>query len=347
MNFLENCKIEFVPESIERKIISDEEYFTQYPDYISNSQLKLINPAEGGSIDKFFNKEPSEFDGSLEFGSAIHELVLQPDNFELIDYQFKPPAKLGKFIESVVEFRKQKYSIEDSIKLASKKSNYYVDKLSPKLLRTAMTKGLKYYYDLYFERIESEKSPIILSPKSYSDVYQCMQIYNKSNLKRFIERQNITETKKNFNEEAIFVDIKVTFNDGESEIIKFKGKLDNYSVDDDEDIIILNDLKTTSKKVDSFMGYKYYDFENSKYGGYVGSFQKYHYYRQMAVYMLLLQQLYKDKSYKYFANILTIESFGPDFNNKIYPISNAYIQKGLTEFKNLICMVAFHKHYNK
>lgn len=62
MNFLENCKIEFVPESIERKIISDEEYFTQYPDYISNSQLKLINPAEGGSIDKFFNKEPSEFD---------------------------------------------------------------------------------------------------------------------------------------------------------------------------------------------------------------------------------------------------------------------------------------------
>lgn len=85
--------------------------------------------------------------------------------------------------------------------------------------------------------------------------------------------KNITETKKNFNEEAIFVDIKVTFNDGESEIIKFKGKLDNYSVDDDEDIIILNDLKTTSKKVDSFMGYKYYDFENSKYGGYVGSFQ--------------------------------------------------------------------------
>ena len=158
MNFLENCKIEFVPESIERKIISDEEYFTQYPDHISNSQLKLINPAEGGSIDKFFNKEPSEFDGSLEFGSAIHELVLQPDNFELVDYQFKPPAKLGKFIEGVVEFRKQKYSIEDSIKLASKKSNYYVDKLSPKLLRTAMTKGLKYYYDLYFDRIKSKKS---------------------------------------------------------------------------------------------------------------------------------------------------------------------------------------------
>ena len=81
MNFLENCKIEFVPESIERKIISDEEYFTQYPDHISNSQLKLINPSEGGSIDKFFFFFSSEKDGSLEFGSAIHELVLQPGNF--------------------------------------------------------------------------------------------------------------------------------------------------------------------------------------------------------------------------------------------------------------------------
>ena len=191
-------KIYPILDSVQDFDVDDDTYFgDEYKEYISNSKLKLINPSEGGSPELFMKGIPFTCSDSFYFGSAIHELVLQPDNFELIDYQFKPPAKLGKFIESVVEFRKQKYSIEDSIKLASKKSNYYVDKLSPKLLRTAMTKGLKYYYDLYFERIESEKSPIILSPKSYSDVYQCMQVYNKSNLKRFIERQNITETKKN------------------------------------------------------------------------------------------------------------------------------------------------------
>ena len=73
-----------------------------------------------GQLINFFNKEPSEFNGSLEFGSAIHELVLQPDDFELIDYQFKPPAKLGKFIEGVSLNLENKSILLNSIKFIKK-----------------------------------------------------------------------------------------------------------------------------------------------------------------------------------------------------------------------------------
>lgn len=345
MNFSNRCHIEFIKDSVHVKNITDAEYFTDYPEYISNSQLKLINPKENGSPEQFFTKTSSEFSASFEFGSAIHELVLQPDLFELIDYQDKPAAKLGAFVTYVVEYRKQGLTIENALNQASLKANYYVNKLSPKILKTAMQKGLKYYYDLYFDRIKSEKSPIILPSKMYTDVLECMMHYHKSPLKRCLESQNITGTKKHFNEEAVFIDIKVTFEDGESEIIKFKGKLDNYSVDDDTDLITLNDLKTTSKKVNSFMGNKETNFETGEMFGYLGSFQKFHYYRQMAVYLSLLQQLYIDKNYTYKANILAIESFGPEFNSMVIPISNAYIQKGFTEFKELISLVAYYQHY--
>ena len=69
-------------DTIKVEDISDKVYFSKvYNKYISNSRLKLINPDEGGSPSKFFaglnnNKIYSD---ALIFGSAVHELTLQPN----------------------------------------------------------------------------------------------------------------------------------------------------------------------------------------------------------------------------------------------------------------------------
>jgi hypothetical protein len=47
-------QVEIIPESIRLLKIDDATYFgPEYKDYISNSKLKLINPDEGGSREKY------------------------------------------------------------------------------------------------------------------------------------------------------------------------------------------------------------------------------------------------------------------------------------------------------
>ena len=75
--------------------------------------------------------------------------------------------------------------------------------------------------------------------------------------------------------------------------------------------------------------------------------QTYHYYRQMGIYMMILQiymksQGYTDYSYK--ANMMVVEST-PDFKSDVFSVSDSYIKKGLEEFKELICIVAWHEYY--
>ena len=97
INIYETVKLKPLTETVHIKDISDEVYFSkEYGDYISNSRLKLINPDEGGSPSKFLaglnnNKIYSD---ALIFGSAVHELTLQPSEFVLTEID-RPTAKAG------------------------------------------------------------------------------------------------------------------------------------------------------------------------------------------------------------------------------------------------------------
>ena len=87
--------------SINSLDITDEVYFSdKYSNYISNSKLKLINPDEGGSFKTYLEGLKSKSTGSLDLGSAVHELVLQNESFELNSY-IKPSGKIGKVIHRV------------------------------------------------------------------------------------------------------------------------------------------------------------------------------------------------------------------------------------------------------
>lgn len=66
MNYSEQCKIKF--SNIRGGDIPDEEYF-KLPG-VSNSKLKLINPIEGGSPEKFqAGFPPYKYNPSLQLGT--------------------------------------------------------------------------------------------------------------------------------------------------------------------------------------------------------------------------------------------------------------------------------------
>ena len=82
---LADIKITPLLDTLRLEKIDDAVYFSEkYSGYVSNSRLGLLNPRQEGTPEKFFaGFKPVGYAPALEMGSAVHELVLQPDLFEL------------------------------------------------------------------------------------------------------------------------------------------------------------------------------------------------------------------------------------------------------------------------
>lgn len=334
-------EIEIIPESIQLLKMSDEEYFSEkYKDYISNSKLSLINPDEGGSIEKYLSGFQSDYSESFELGSAVHCIVLQPDSYFVSELD-KPTGKLGLFVNYVYELRQQNYKISDAIKEASLKANYYSNSFSDNRFKTAVRKSIDYYlHRIKQTEIIEDKFPIYLSNTMKNKLGQCLSgIYNNKKLKNLLYPEDC----EIYNEYAILCEVNVKIN-GKTTKVKLKGKLDNFTIDHLSSTITLNDLKTTGKPANFFMGNKIRDIDDN--GNEVqrwieGSFQKYHYYRQMGMYLWLLNSAIQANFgyvYKLKANMLLVETI-PNFNSKVCPVNGEYIKKGLAEFKQLLIKV--------
>lgn len=334
-------KVEIIPDSVELIKMSDEEYFGSYKNYISNSRLGFLNESEGGSIEKFLEGFKSEYSESFELGSAVHSIILQPDSY-FISKITKPSGKLGIFVEHVFDLRqKSNIKISDAIQQASVSADYYSGKLSATRLKTALEKGNKYYFQRLKNKNETlEKLPIYLSEAVRTKATTCItEIYNNPNFIEKIRPEDLNIT--SCNEYAIFCDVKVTIDDVEY-IVKLKGKLDNFTIDEENNKVTLNDLKTSGKPAKFFMGNMVkvkLDGGEEKEIWYNGSFQKYHYYRQVALYAWMLQaalkQYYNLQDYKLEVNMLVVETT-PNFKTGVFKVNNKYIQAGLKEFKELI-----------
>ena len=334
-------EIEIVPNSIELIKLTDEEYFSpKYKDYISNSRLGFLNEEEDGSEEKFLSGFKSEYSDSFELGSAVHSIILQPDSY-FISSITKPSGKLGVFVEKVFNKRQSDNNIKlsEAIKLASEEADYYSGSLSATRMKTALTKGFPYYRNrLKNKHVVTEKLPIYLSETIKLKAEQCISEIQSN--RQFIEKLKSSDTVQVFNEYAIFCEVKVII-DGETNIVKLKGKLDNFTVDTENEVIVLNDLKTTGKPVRFFMGNKVRIFTEEtgeQWVWYDGSFQKYHYYRQMAIYAWLLKHAlyqYYNFEYKIEANMLVVETI-PNYKSAVYKVPNKSIQAGLKEFKELL-----------
>ena len=274
----------------------------------------------------------------------MHAAILQPDDFEISDYQNKPAGKLGFFVEKVYENRKSGMKIVDSIEKASIDANYYAGKLTKKILRNAMKLGLDYYLRLSNGEFNPEngKEKYVLSKKLYASAHACINSINRNGAIQRILSQNLFEPKEFYNEIALFSDIEVVFPDGVSTIIRFKGKLDSVVWDPEKKILYLNDIKTTSKGLSYFMGYIYNDVP------YDGVFEHRSYYTQLYIYSVLLQMYFQKilgiDDYTLYTNIFAVETTG-EYRSESFRINNSYIELGKKEFKELMVRLAWHTTY--
>ena len=273
MSYSDQCRIKFL--NIQGGDIPDSEYFKIKR--LSNSKLKLINPTEGGSPQLFLQGIPFKYNVSLLLGTAVHTQLLQPESFILSNYERKPSGKCGYFIEKIWEYRKKGLPLYLAISKASTAAEYYVNGLSPKILRKAMQVGLDYYLKLtHGDFIVEGKETLVLPKRDLETVRSCMKSVKKNvDIQRILTQTPFNE-KEYYNEIALFTDIEVTLADGQKHVIPFQGKLDSVVINNSNKRIYLNDVKTTSRPVDCFMG-KIFDGEV-----YNGGFETHHYYRQLA-----------------------------------------------------------------
>jgi hypothetical protein len=345
------ASIEILTDSIELKKISDLEYFSEtYKDYISNSKLSLLNPKEGGSLEKFKQGIVNDYSSSLDLGSAIHGMVLQPDEYEIAETR-KPGGKIGNFTECTLKYRKQGMTLKESFEKASGEANYYSGKLTPNRLKSAISKSLNYYLAKLHEE-PTDKQLIYLAEGSMEEKFDsCIKsLRSNSKIKNLLNPLMEFSEPEIYNEYGIFCSMKITLDDGRSIIVPFKAKLDNFSINHDSETVTLNDLKTTGKPGSYFMGNNVKFPENEELVWIDGSFQKYHYFRQLGVYLWLLQSVivisYGIVGYKYKTNIIAVETI-PDFKSLVYAIHQGYINMGLKEFKDIMILFAQYKLDNE
>lgn len=323
-------------ETLRFEDIDDEVYFSEkYSGYVSNSRLSRINPDQDGSPEKFFNQTLGIYTDSIVFGSAIHELVLQPESFELNEFANRPTAKAGFMSDEVFKTYKNNGNIIEAIYKASDKIGYYKDKLTENKINKLIEQCTPYWQDrLKFEQNNtSDKIQIYLDPKSRERLKSCLNaVYKNNAIKDLLNPKGIIEDPEYGYEKAILLDVEVTFDDSSIKpfILRLKSKLDNYTIDRENNTILVNDLKTHGAILP--------EFDNAV--------DKYHYYREMAMYSWLLSMVAK----KYYnmdnptikSNFLVVQTI-PEFYTKVSPMTGKLFNLGFDEFKRLLKLVAFYK----
>ena len=206
--------IEIIPESIRLVKLTDEQYFSkEYGDFVSNSKLGLINPDEGGSLEKYNAGYSGDYNESFELGSAVHAIVLQPEEYNIAPIR-KPTGKLGLFADKVYDLEKTVKGIgrSEAIELASIDANYYSGKLSEKRLETALVACQPYWKDRkeyeYLLKKEIDKEQIYLSTPMFEKYSQCiLGIKTNSEVQNILYPQGLLQPSEFYNEYALFVTI--------------------------------------------------------------------------------------------------------------------------------------------
>ena len=158
-------------------------------------------------------------------GSFIHCLVLQPDEFYLVKDLDKPSSKLGMVIDEIKSFRKQGFTIYDSIIHACNVVHYYENSITNNRIKKIISSGFNYYIN---NKYENDERALIPTSKERKVVESCV-----SNLTANKQIQNLLKPIDiwgdeilSFNEDAFFIDFNATHREN-SCILKFKMKADN------------------------------------------------------------------------------------------------------------------------
>jgi hypothetical protein len=266
--------------------------------------------------------------------SAVHEQLLQPESFFLCDSVDRPTAKLGH-IADIVYKPSGKFPLDAEIIAAAAKVDYYNGLLTAAQLHKVKEGIKKYIKDRYaFEQEkEDSRTPIYLDPKMRENFIRCCEAINKDTLaQKLLHPETLLTPAVSENEKTILLDVEVTVPDTEPFVLRLKSKLDNYTINSDENTVTVNDLKTTGRRKEDFPK----------------AFQDFHYYRELGMYSYLLslcgEKFYGLKNPIVKSNCLVVET---SFNNEslVYKVPNQELMHGMAEFKFLLKLVAYYKAY--
>ena len=316
--------------------ISDAEYFSpKYGEYVSNSRLGLLNPRQGGSPESFFTGFKDEgFISSLVIGSAVHELVLQNESFELAPALGKPTAKMGAMADELYPVWLKHPIRTSDITEASNKINYYKGKLTPDRIKQVNEQCIPYWKARKQLVSNSNKELIYLDDKSRDTVYNCVEaLTNNPQVQELLHPSGLIDAPISLNENALLLDIQAECPNGKTFIMHLKAKLDNFTIDLESDTVVVNDVKTIGKVVSEIDS----------------NISKYHYSRELAMYLFLLR-LYVIKEYgienpTMKANYLVVSTV-PQYYTKVRAMTKKECYEGLHEFRTLLRYAAYQIGYN-
>lgn len=323
--------------SVRKEDIDDNTYFSNaYSGYISNSRLKWIDPNEGGDPQKF-KSPPKLKTQSLSTGSYIHELLLQPQSFELIDPIGKPTAKLGDTMDYIEIGINEGLSLDDAIRNACVKADYYANQIDAHL------DDIKNVWNEYSPKLQEVRSKckgleqIIVSDRDWNVVNSCVEscLSNKNLMDKLHPLDVFGDPLDSYCEDALFMNFIVTYKGRYCTTLKFKLKIDNWTIDFDNKVLTLNDLKTTGKSVSKFMDPGM-------------SFDHYCYFRQFFCYSEILWYycmknfgVSKEQGWKFKSNVLVVETI-PNYWSRVYYVTAQQLQKGRKQFNELMSRVAYY-----
>lgn len=330
---LSDIRLEPLIETLRLEKIDDNIYFTSpvYKNRISNSRLGLLHPKQDGSPEKFFSGFKASFNPSFALGSAVHEQILQPDLFELAEDTGKPTAKMGGMADELYPIYCQREITDDDIVKASDKIEYYKGKMTPDRLKEVRTKCSTYWAVRYKRELDLDTTKEVryLDYPMLEKAKACIEaLKSNKHVMDLLHPKGLVEDPISECEQAILLDVKATMPNGKEVILHLKAKLDNYTIDFETNTIKVNDLKTHGQMLNTFDEAKV----------------KYHYYREIAFYMYLLNLVAKYKynmeAPKKQANYLVVSTI-PNFYSKVVPISFVEIRNGFYEFQKLLRYSAY------
>lgn len=271
----------------------------------------------------------------MSLGSAVHELLLQPESFQLAPKLGKPNAKLGDFTDKVLYYRRKGESIYDAIEKASNSVDYYKGSIFKQLHNIKNLKDALAYYIKRMNYPEQE-GDIFLNDYDYEIVLKILDSYERNiRIQRLLHPKNEHKVPlPSFNEDALFIDYAVLYGNKYGTTLKFKLKIDNWFYDLSENEVVLNDVKTSSGYIKGFM-------EKDEH------FEKYHYARQMAAYKMALEQFFKEnfewnELWKVKVNMLVFGTKGMCYSQD-FSVNQELLEQGQLEFEQLMKRVAYYQ----
>lgn len=327
---------------VQRLKVSDEDYFKgSLKDYISNSRLALINEAQGGSADIFVKPvQKDEEVRAFRLGSAIHQLFLEPDKFQLSDIELPSNGIVSIFntIYNLCHKEEAPLTFDEALTFAIKFHNYYNGDPGEKRLASLLEKGMPYYN--YLTSGKKTDSEILLPSAEKKLLILILDLLNKDKEISELLRPDELFDKVSYNED-VFVS-KVQLN---SVVYNAKIKIDNWTLDTTDKVVVLNDLKTSGYNLDNFLGNTgvlkqiFNESFDLAFQFNPGSFQKFHYYRQFAMYRLMLEAYLKeqkliDDTWTFKQNVIVAQTnYAPRV--KMFEVDDFWIEKGTVELEYL------------